>query len=212
MASTGVDARNLACFAARWRRLDVLRSRRDHARVATRVFAAIGAGMALATVWSGSSAIADGVSNVSRSPLVAACSLLTDSEVAHALAMKIQTRTADPGAGDVIPGSECEWQSVPFGRFTSASAGLDIDIAHVSCTQFQRAFDNARKAGHEVLPYKGIGEIAYLEPDGNGSYALSVCTHGVVVQTSAWRVDSPLAAEKSLTAVILHHLDARANL
>jgi hypothetical protein len=192
--------------------LDGLCVRRDYARVSTRVFAAVGTGMALATVWGGSSAIADGVSNVSRSPLVAACSLLTDSQVAHALAMKVQTKTADPGAGDVIPGSECVWQSVPFGRFTSASAGLDIDIAHVPCTQFQRAFNNARKAGHEVLPYKGIGEIAYLEPDGNGSYALSVCAHGVVVQTSAWRVDSPLATEKSLTAVVLHQLDAEAHL
>jgi hypothetical protein len=147
----------------------------------------------------------------SASSLPPACSLLTNREVAHALAVKLQTRTADPYAGRVLPGSECEWQSVPFGRFTSASAGLDLNVAHLSCAEFKTSFNNARKAGHRVLPYKGIGEVAYLEPDGNGSYTLSVCQGGVVVQSSAWRVGSPLATEKALTRVIFKRLEALAN-
>jgi hypothetical protein len=159
----------------------------------------------------GGPTVAGAVPNISASSPPPACSLLSNDEVAHALAMKVQTRTADPYPGRVIPGSECEWQSVPFGNFTSVSAGLDLDVAHLSCAEFKRSFNNARKQGHHVLPYKGIGEVAYLEPDGNGSYELSVCQKGVVVQSSAWRVDSPLATEKALTRAILNHLEALAN-
>jgi hypothetical protein len=140
-------------------------------------------------------------SAASPASLPATCSLLATKEVASALGHQIAIHQSTFGSP-----RGCTWQSVRLGRFTSASAGLSLDVAHVSRQAFQHAFNKGRLSGRGILPYNGIGQVAYLQPDGNGSYELSVWQNGVVVQSSAWLVDSPLATEKVLAAIVLRRL------
>jgi hypothetical protein len=139
--------------------------------------------------------LAADIPQASAAPLPPPCKLLTNAEVAHALGLKIEMRTPQPFT--------CTWQTVPFGNFTSTNRSLQIQEAHLTKAKFERF--GTQNPRNPLISYKGIGELAYLEPDGNGSYTLLVWQHGVYLQLAADEVASPLATEQALALIILKH-------
>lgn len=129
------------------------------------------------------------------------CVLLTTPEVVQALGRKLANRIPQQSGGQ----RHCIWNTMALGTFTSVHAMLTFTIARSTEAQFRRAEKSARSKGAELVPVRGVGELAVWTPTSIQP-SLVVWADGYDLTLWATRVLSPLKVETALAAQALKHL------
>jgi hypothetical protein len=121
------------------------------------------------------------------------CSLLTNAQVAKALASKVASKQEMHYTD--YRGRTCQWQGVNLAPSSSYAVHreLSLMVSTTTKTKFLR-FANENQGAVRVA---GVGEDAFLLPQGNGGL-LSVYAGGYLLELTVSNVTSGSAIEKRL--------------